>query len=77
MKLFSILLVAFIAFAPIRTFQKTGKADQTTAYYQLNSESLKKFSSYPIVTIGEGNHNNALKSKWLKTLIVEKAFQIK
>lgn len=44
------------------------------AYHRINQRILAKFAQYPLVAVGEGDHQSALTHEWLKTLIHEKAF---
>ena len=45
-----------------------------TKFDQVNKQLLSLFSAYPIVAIGEGEHNSALTAEWLNSFIHNKRF---
>lgn len=48
--------------------------EENDRFHSLNTSLLNLYKTFPVVAVGEGQHNSALTFEWLATLIHEKEF---
>lgn len=70
------LLTLTFGFISSKTYSQNNGFNEKDKFHNLNTSILDLYKQFPIVAIGEGNHNSALTFEWLSTLIHEEEFPI-
>jgi|ERR1035437_793432 tetratricopeptide (TPR) repeat protein len=72
----NILIAIFIVLTSTGHAQSP-KYVSPTKFNDVNKQLLSLFTTYPIIAIGEGQHNSALTAEWLNSFIHNKKFSTK
>lgn len=70
------LLTLIFGFLLSKTYSQSNEFNEKDKFHSLNTSILDLYKQFPIVAIGEGQHNSALTFEWLSTLINEEEFPV-
>ena len=76
MKIRLFILTITFGFVFSKAYSQGNDMNEQVKFHNLNTSILNLYKQFPIVAVGEGQHNSALTFEWLTTLINEAEFPI-